>query len=166
MWKLILKVGLFTIIFLLGVFVSVVAMRCDRGRILLVNALEITQPSLRLFGDRYKETLLWSGSIPSGGVEELFLQERHGSYFLLEGPNAATGQRFSELSYYVSSLAPYGTYMYLIEPYGVRTILYPDDRLPGSESTPLFFFLREMLRLVFHETRCVDADLWRWWTRE
>jgi len=166
MWKLILKVGLFTIIFLLGVFVSVVAMRCDRGHILLVNALEITQPGLRLFGDRYKQTLLWSGSIPSGGVEELFLQERHGSYLLLEGPNAATGQRFSELSYYVSSLAPYGTYMYLIEPYGVRTIVYGHQEPPGYESTPLFFlFLRVMFREAFYATRCIDADLWRWWKR-
>lgn len=165
MWKLILKVGLFSIIFTLGVFVAVVAMRCDRGHILLVNALEIDQPGLRLYGSSGKQSLLWAGSLPAGEVEELFLQEPLGSNMVLEGTNAATGQRFSEQSYYVVSLPPYGTYMYLIEPYGVRTIIYRDDKLPGNESTPLFFFLREMLRLVFHETRCVDADIWRWWNR-
>jgi hypothetical protein len=166
MWKLFLKVGLFTLIISMGAVVAVVAMRCDRGQILLVNALKVDQPGLSLFASSRKQSLLWKGSIQSGGVEVLFLQNFLGSNMLLEGTNAASGQKFSQSSYYVSSIVPYGTHMYLIEPYGIRSIFYREFTPPRAGSEPL---RSEMLRVGFWEiisaTRCVDADLWRWWTR-
>ena len=162
MRKLILNVVLFAITFSLGVFTSVMAMRCDRGTVLLVNTLDVAQPDLRLFGSHNKQTLLWAGSIPPGGVEELILRETLGSNLVLEGTNAATGQRFSKVSYYVKSLKPYGTYMYLIEPYGVRSIVYGDQEPTGKNFEPrIYSFLRLIFLEVFYETRCIDENLRR-----
>ena len=166
MRKLILNVSILMIIFLLGASVSVTAMRCDRGRVLLINALEIVQPDLSLFSDSSKQSLLWSGSIPSGGVEEFFLQERRGENLILEGTNAATGQRFSQPSDYVVSVFPYGTYIYLIEPDGVRNFWHRKHERRVDRSTPLFFeIIRVGLQVVFYATRCADEDFWRWWTQ-
>lgn len=137
-------------------------MRCDRGRVILVNALNIDQSGLRLFGSSSKQTLLWTGSIASGGVEEIFLHEPLGSNMLLEGTNAVTAEKFSEQSDYVSSVVPYGTYIYLVLPDGIRTTSYGHPEPPGDASTPLMYeFLRVGFQEIFYATRCVDEDFMR-----
>ena len=150
MRKLILFLGLLAIIFSLGGFVSVVATRCDLGRVLLVNTLKIDQEGLRLFGDSSKLISLWDGSIPPGGV-------------VLEATNAASGRPFSELSYYVSSMTSYGTYIFLIEPDGVRPFVHESDNPRHDGSTTLQYeTLRVLFRELLNDIRCANDDLWRW----
>jgi hypothetical protein len=82
---------------------------------------------------------------------------------VLEGTNAATGQRFSKNSYYVKSFRPYGNYVYLIEPYGVRSIVYGEQEPTGKNLEPrIYSFLRSIFSEVIYEVRCIDEDLWRW----
>jgi hypothetical protein len=163
MRKLILFLGLLAIIFSLGGFVSVVATRCDLGRVLLVNTLKIDQEGLRLFGDSSKPISLWDGSIPPGGVEEIILVKRLGSNLILEGTNAASGRPFSELSYYVSSMTSYGTYIFLIEPDGVRPFVHESDNPRHDGSTTLQYeTLRVLFRELLNDIRCANDDLWRW----
>ncbi|MBT5049771.1 MAG: hypothetical protein HOM58_14820 [Rhodospirillaceae bacterium] len=151
-----------TMVFLSGILMCIAAAECGRGRVMLVNALDVDQPALRLFGKYYQEATLWSGPLERGGVKEIFLQARYGDYLQLEGTNAATGEKFLESSGYITSVAPYGTYLFVIGPNGVRTITAYNPS-PKEGRSVYVNILRLALQHIYYQARCVDEDLANWW---
>lgn len=158
-----LGISLFlSVVFLSGVLVCLAAAECDRGRIMVINALDVEQPALRLYGKYYEEITLWSGTLEAGGVKEFFLNARYGDYLSLEGTNAATGEKFLESSGYITSVAPYGTYLFLIGPNGVRAITAYNPS-PKEGRSVYVNILRLALQYIFYQTRCLDEDLAHRW---